>query len=192
MVEATIADLRAATDLGRAALDVRTGDDVSALLRRLRHLVSCDAVLLHQIHPLGISHWIDPGPPSADRRYRLTASDTIADSVVHVSLWRADRPFAERDHQLLTLVRPFLASAVAIAGHGGHVDPGAPGDVDLTNREVQVLSLITDGATNKEVGTQLGISARTVQKHLEHIYDKLGTHRRTAAARWFSNQLADS
>jgi DNA-binding CsgD family transcriptional regulator len=190
MVEVTIADLRAATDLGRAALDVRTGDDVTALLRRLRHLVPCHVALLHQIHPQGITHWADPGPPTGRPDHRLVASDAIGDSVVHISLWRCDEPFGDRDHQLLALARPYLASAVAIVGHGVLIDPAVSDSVELTAREVQVLSLITDGATNKEVGSQLGISARTVQKHLEHIYDKLGTHRRTAAARWFSNQLA--
>jgi len=190
MVEVTIGDLRAAMDLGRAALDVRTSGDVTALLRRLRHLVQCDAAMVHQIQPQGITHWSDPGPPADAPHHRLVACDAVGDSVVHVSLWRRGAAFGERDHQLLNLARPFLASAVAIVGHGGTIDLTVSDTVELTGREAQVLSLITDGSTNKEVGLQLGISARTVQKHLEHIYEKLGTHRRTAAARWFSNQLA--
>lgn len=190
MVEVTLGDLRLAADLGRAALDVRTTDDVVALIRRLRHLIRCDAALVHEIHPLGITHWADPGPAPDRARFRLVASDAIGVSVVHVSLWRGDQEFSERDHQLLDLARPYLASAVAIVGHGSQIDLAVRGATELTSREAQVLSLIADGATNKEVGLALGISPRTVQKHLEHIYAKSGTHRRTAAARWFSLQLA--
>jgi DNA-binding CsgD family transcriptional regulator len=41
---------------------------------------------------------------------------------------------------------------------------------------------LAQGKTNKEIGVILALSARTVQKHLEHIYRKLGVETRTAAA----------
>ena len=190
MVEVTLGDLRTATELERAALDARSPDDIAALLRRVRHVIACDAVVLHQIHPPGITEWSEPGPPPDRASFRLVASDTIGVSVVAISLWRVDTPFVERDHQLLALLRPFLASAVVVVGHGHEVALAVDERVELTSREAQVLSLIVDGATNKEVGRQLGISSRTVQKHLEHVYAKLGPLRRTAAASWFANQLS--
>lgn len=52
----------------------------------------------------------------------------------------------------------------------------------LTRREVEVLTWVTDGKTNAEIGQILGTSPRTVQKHLEHIFEKLGVETRTAAA----------
>lgn len=52
----------------------------------------------------------------------------------------------------------------------------------LTERERQVLVFLPAGKTNGEIGMLLGISARTVQKHLEHIFQKLGVETRTAAA----------
>ena len=52
----------------------------------------------------------------------------------------------------------------------------------LTMREREVLALVAAGKTNGEIGTVLAISARTVQKHLEHIFQKLGVETRTAAA----------
>jgi DNA-binding CsgD family transcriptional regulator len=56
----------------------------------------------------------------------------------------------------------------------------------LTNRETNVLRLLAAGHSNAEIASELGgASIRTVHKHLEHIYAKLGVHDRTAAAtRW--------
>lgn len=51
----------------------------------------------------------------------------------------------------------------------------------LTRREVEVLRWVTDGKTNTEIGQILGVSPRTVQKHLQHIFEKLGVSTRTAA-----------
>jgi DNA-binding CsgD family transcriptional regulator len=52
----------------------------------------------------------------------------------------------------------------------------------LTEREREVLALVAAGKTNGEIATVLAISARTVQKHLEHIFQKLGVETRTGAA----------
>ena len=51
----------------------------------------------------------------------------------------------------------------------------------LTPRESEVLAWVAKGKTNAEVGTILKLSGRTVQKHLEHIYQKLGVETRTTA-----------
>lgn len=51
----------------------------------------------------------------------------------------------------------------------------------LTFREAEILMWISRGKTNKEVGIILGSSSRTVNKHLEHIFEKLGVVTRAAA-----------
>ncbi len=51
----------------------------------------------------------------------------------------------------------------------------------LTAREAEILMWVSRGKTNKEVGLILGTSPRTVNKHLEHIFEKLGVPTRTAA-----------
>ena len=51
----------------------------------------------------------------------------------------------------------------------------------LTDREMEVLNLVAKGFTNKAIGVQLGISDRTVQGHLAHIFDKLQAGSRTEA-----------
>lgn len=52
---------------------------------------------------------------------------------------------------------------------------------EITDRELEVLSLAAKGYTNKAIGVQLGISDRTVQGHLAHIFDKLQASSRTEA-----------
>ena len=52
----------------------------------------------------------------------------------------------------------------------------------LTPRETEVLSWLSKGKTNRDIADILGMSPRTVNKHLEHIFEKLGVETRTAAA----------
>ena len=60
--------------------------------------------------------------------------------------------------------------------------PHALERLGVSHREAQVLFWLAYGKTNMEIGTIVEISPRTVQKHLEHIYQKLGVENRTAAA----------
>ena len=66
------------------------------------------------------------------------------------------------------------------------MSPGPPAATErhvLTDREVQVLSLAADGLTAGAIGRVLGISSRTVSKHLDHAYGKLGSRGRLLAVR---------
>jgi DNA-binding CsgD family transcriptional regulator len=55
------------------------------------------------------------------------------------------------------------------------------GALGLTPREAEILMWIARGKTNKDVGQILGSSPRTIDKHLEHIFEKLGVATRAAA-----------
>lgn len=55
------------------------------------------------------------------------------------------------------------------------------GQSALTHREREVLDRVAAGDTNVQIGLALRVSPRTVEKHLEHIYGKLGVASRTAA-----------
>jgi DNA-binding NarL/FixJ family response regulator len=55
-------------------------------------------------------------------------------------------------------------------------------ELGLTTRESEVLSWLSKGKTNRDIAQILGLSPRTVDKHLEQIYSKLGVENRTAAA----------
>lgn len=52
----------------------------------------------------------------------------------------------------------------------------------VTQREGEVLSWVAQGKTNEQIGAILSISHRTVGKHLERVYEKLGVETRTSAA----------
>ena len=59
--------------------------------------------------------------------------------------------------------------------------PRPRSDTPLTNREVEVLSLLSDGLTQDEIAETLFISPKTVGTHIQRILPKLGVHSRTEA-----------
>jgi DNA-binding CsgD family transcriptional regulator len=59
------------------------------------------------------------------------------------------------------------------------------GHRDLTPRQAQVLQWIVDGKGNEQIAEILAISAGTLRKHAERIFDKLGVDSRTAAANFY-------
>lgn len=62
---------------------------------------------------------------------------------------------------------------------GGPLEPAQ--DLPVTAREREVLTWAAAGKTNQQIAEILGTSTRTVEKHFEHIFDKLGVETRTAA-----------
>jgi DNA-binding NarL/FixJ family response regulator len=70
-----------------------------------------------------------------------------------------------------------VAAKMAAWTHGEESGKGA-----LTNREVEVLKWVVAGKTNQEIGATLGISEKTVEKHLEAVFRKLGVASRVEAA----------
>lgn len=63
------------------------------------------------------------------------------------------------------------------------------GSAALTPRETEVLSWVAKGKTNRDIAEILGMSPRTVNKHLEHVFEKLGVETRAAAAALASRSL---
>jgi DNA-binding NarL/FixJ family response regulator len=71
-------------------------------------------------------------------------------------------------------------AVLAAAGETGPTARG-PHPAGLTDREVEVLCLIARGRANKQVAAALGISPKTVGRHVEHIYAKAGVSTRAGA-----------
>jgi DNA-binding NarL/FixJ family response regulator len=74
---------------------------------------------------------------------------------------------------------PEVARTAMEEGNPAAVGPGSDPYDSLTDREKQVLKLVAEGRSNKEVAEVLGISVKTAMSHREHVMEKLGVHNRT-------------
>jgi DNA-binding CsgD family transcriptional regulator len=144
-------------DHSAAAEPLRITDVVS--WTRFRRSPFYSAVM----RPLGIEHevklWL-PAPPGHARFFELQRGP--------------GRAFDERDRSFLSLLRPHLASLRSRWERRPRVR-------SLTERELDVLALVAQGLTNRQISRRLFISPATVRTHLEHIYDKLGVRSRAGA-----------
>ena len=69
--------------------------------------------------------------------------------------------------------------------------PAAPEERPLTKREIEVVEWIAAGKRNAEIGKILGCSSRTVQKHVQHILEKLHLETRIAVCIWWYERRID-
>lgn len=134
-----------------------------------------------------LSHWrAAEAHAQAERRPEATAAAQAAlESAGRLgSRWleREVRGLAARAR--LELDGAAMASAGDAGGAGaGGADGAAPEDpFGLTPRERQVLALIAEGATNRQIGAALFMAEKTASVHVSRILAKLGVHTRTQAA----------
>ncbi len=80
-----------------------------------------------------------------------------------------------------TLLKPEIMTRVLSQKNKSVHISEANSDVNLTDREIEVLKFVASGERSKEVAAHLGISERTVKAHLASIYSKLGVDSRAAA-----------
>jgi HD-GYP domain-containing protein (c-di-GMP phosphodiesterase class II)/DNA-binding CsgD family transcriptional regulator len=121
---------------------------------------------------------------------------TAVDIYVGLTADRADRrAFAAQDaaHELRRLAAQGLLAhdateaVLVAAGHTPSVTPPLPGPLrpgGLSRREVEVLRLAARGLTTREIADRLYISPKTADHHIQHVYTKIGTSTRAAAALW--------
>ena len=142
-----------------------------------------------------------PRTPLYGDYYRSIRIDHVMAVPIHVDrrflvsfvLNRSRRNFSDRDRACLELIRPHLGNLYRLGVESRRADaaPAAqenaadsvvhPAARPLTARECDVLHWLAAGKTDRDIGAILGISPRTVQKHLQRIYEKLGVETRTAA-----------
>ncbi|HEX6238509.1 MAG TPA: HD domain-containing phosphohydrolase [Acidimicrobiales bacterium] len=77
---------------------------------------------------------------------------------------------------------PDVAAAVLDEAGQPRAAPRATRAGGLSDREIEVLGLVAKGFSNPEIGRALGISRRTAEHHVQHIYTKTGVSTRAAAA----------
>ena len=84
-----------------------------------------------------------------------------------------------------SLLQPIVASKLLrhVSGQGRAGDYASAGSETLTRREQEVLRLLAQGQSNKEIAAALVITERTVKFHVKSVFDKLGATNRTEAVR---------
>lgn len=187
-------DLRACLDAVHAIASAGGGLDgfARAGAASLRRLVSCESSRL-SIRRLRAG--LGPGtvaPPDLPRNpAHVMAVPIHEDEGTRVSfVFNRRRGFGERERERLELIRRHLGDLyrLARAVDDARTAWGVPRvsslpspDIALTPRETEVLGWLGGGKTDRDIADILGISPRTVHKHLQRIYEKLGVETRTAA-----------
>lgn len=130
-------------------------------------------------------------------RYQLAATlEADATSLTLISLWREHRDFTDGEGELVEVVRRALVAALDFRAAMDRLRAlaGPPQRVDvLTPRQGAVCALVARGLTNAQVATRLGLSERTVRKHLEDAFARTGCTSRTSLALWWrsAGEVAD-
>lgn len=143
-------------------------DGIEAI-RQIRSLQSKSQILV--LTSFGSDDKIFPAVKAGALGYLL--KDTSPEE-----LTRAIRQAAE-GHATLN---PTVASRL-LREFSSETEPATPIE-PLTEREIEVLGLITRGLTNEQIGKKLFISEATVRTHVSHILGKLNLENRTQAALW--------
>ncbi|HEY2717494.1 MAG TPA: helix-turn-helix transcriptional regulator [Solirubrobacterales bacterium] len=147
------------------------------------------------------------GPMGVEHQMAFTLPATPG-RVLAVALSRREPDYSDAERDLVDRARPHLIQVwrnaieytalrdeVAARPASGRLNDGVPIDAlrgrGLTQREADVLALVARGRSNRDAGAILGISGRTVQKHLEHCYRKLEVPDRSAAAELVWRLVAD-
>ena len=123
-----------------------------------------------------------------------------AERILGVALSRCKRDFTASERDLLNLARPYLIQAYRNAlthtdlmqASGTSVSIAALRGLGLTERQAEVLRLVSMGYSSRHAATALGIRVRTAQKHLEHCYRALKVNNRSEASRvaWATAEAA--
>jgi DNA-binding CsgD family transcriptional regulator len=116
------------------------------------------------------------------RRYAAEAA--LADGWGQPAAWLAESEvyFTDCGNEPLGRACRSLLGVAGVRARRGHrrATRSRYGDAQLTTREADVLALISQGLTNKQIAERLYVSTRTVEKHVERVLDKTGAPNRTA------------
>ncbi len=123
-------------------------------------------------------------PGGAEHQVTILIARTASGAGRAWTVNRAGADFTDGELASACAVQPVLVLLDRVVGVRWATAPArvpAAERLGLTAREVQVLARVSEGRTADAVARLLGISGRTVQKHLENAYRKLGRHDRLLA-----------
>jgi DNA-binding CsgD family transcriptional regulator len=131
--------------------------------------------------PLGVEYQVAFTLPASSER------------ILAIALSRGERDYSDAERDFVNRARPFLIQAYLNAIAFSELRAARPDDVapprvsvllaaGLTRREAEVVRQVALGGSNQHIASALSISSRTVGKHLEHSFRKLGVGDRSSAA----------
>jgi DNA-binding NarL/FixJ family response regulator len=174
-------------DAGSRARLCSSFGEALGCLRRERYVLAVVDLSLGGSAAVDISPWESPAEKNLEG-YRLLASTraagipTVVVSGV-VSASNIERAYAE--HAIFAFVekQTFDRRAFLQTVEEARAASSMSSELDcLTRREREVLELLAQGLTNKEIAKALFITTNTVKRHLKAIFEKLDVHTRSAAA----------
>jgi len=135
-------------------------------------------------------------------KLKVMALSTHSDGAIVAKMLRAgasgymlkDSAFAELMTGIDAMARgnTYLCTKIARVIFSDYVNmltnPKWSGGDGLTSREIEVLQLVAEGRTTKEIARILNVSVKTVDSHREHIMDKLGIHNVAGLTLWIPNE----
>ena len=141
----------------------------------------------------GEVRWATPQTYALFAKAKVDGRDLGSLFTDQIANWLSLKPEADDEIALNGLDYPLLLRFLGVHSSGDRLikllDGNKPGEaallrikLDLTERESDVLFWIANGKTNRDTAEILSMSPRTVNKHLEMIFPKLGVENRTAAA----------
>lgn len=199
LVSAAIREAIEGDDL-RVVAEVGSGEAAIEEATRLRPAVLLVDIDLPGMSGLDLVRTLAPRLPETVI-VMLTVSDAMDDVVAAMSAGAAGYLTKDLSPEALRrAVRSAVAGELAmprkmagetmrrLARTGGTSTPGAGSLALLSPRELQVLRLLADGMTDRQIAEALSISSRTVESHVASILRKLDVSNRAAAARRLSER----
>ena len=86
------------------------------------------------------------------------------------------------------IIHQVAAESTAVAAPAFTLNERKREDLGITPRELEILTLMAEGLSNREIATRLFVSENTVKTHSSRVFDKLGARRRTQAVQ-FGKQM---
>ena len=188
MVRSGIRELLSGPGDIQVIAEAGNGEEAKELIRKHKPDVAVLDIQMPKASGIEVTRWVRAEVPSVgvliltaydDEPYVMAVLQAGANGYVLKTARAEDLIQAVRDvHEGRSVLDPAITGKLM----SGLFRPGEQAAVqELTDREHDVLRLAARGFTNKAIGVQLGISDRTVQCHLAHIFAKLQASSRTEA-----------
>lgn len=153
----------------RACSSATTARDLLAMSYKL----DVGGLLAHVRAPTLVVH------RDRDRAVPLAQAEALAEGIPGAELTvlpgRSHLPYIGDTHELVVTIRRFLGLRLPRRGVG-----------ELTRRQREVAALVSEGCTNREIATRLGIGERSAEGHVERIRLRLGVRSRSQIAAWYA------